>query len=125
MSRFMVGNLFLLVSVSAAVSAQILFKALIDEVQPAVLDLATLRRFLEGGRLPRGALASGLLVTGFLFWLLCLARLPLSYAFPVASSSIVLVTLFSVLVLGEPSTPRIWAGTLLVLIGVVLLAPAR
>ena len=66
-----------------------------------------------------------MLVAGFLFWILCLVRLELSYAYPVACSSVLFVSLFSVIFLGETVTPRMWIGTAFILVGLVLLMPKK
>ncbi len=58
------------------------------------------------------------------FWALCLSRLSLSYAYPVASTSVLLIAVFSVVVLGEAISLKMWAGTALILVGIVLLRPA-
>jgi uncharacterized membrane protein len=42
----------------------------------------------------------------------------------VASTSVLLIAIFSVVVLGEAINLRMWAGTALILVGIVLLRPA-
>jgi drug/metabolite transporter (DMT)-like permease len=123
MSRFVIGNLFLLLSMVCATASQVVLKALIDEVQPGEVSWSTVKLFLTPERLLRGGASMVLLVAGFAFWVLCLVRLNLSYAYPIACSSVLLVALFSVIVLGEPMTARTWIGTVLVLAGVIFLAP--
>ena len=125
MSRFMIGNVFLVISMVCAASSQILIKALIDEVRPGGLDWSVVQSFLSGGRLLRGAGAGVLLVAGFVFWILSLGRLDLSYAYPVACTSVLLISFFSVIVLGESMTLRMWAGTALIVVGMVLLTPGH
>jgi len=125
MSRFLVGNLFLLLSVVGATGGHVLLKSVVDEVKTSGLGWETVRALGDAGRLWRGGAGAALVVVAFLFWLLALTRLDLSYAYPVACSSLLLVTLFSVLFLGEPVTARIWVGTVLVLAGVALLMPAK
>jgi drug/metabolite transporter (DMT)-like permease len=125
MSRFAIGNVYLLLSVSLATGSQVLLKRLIDEFQRDADLCASLRAFATPAHLARGALATGMLVAGFLFWIACLVRLDLSYAYPIACSSVLLVALFSVLFLGEPVTLRVWLGTLLILGGLVLLTPRQ
>ena len=73
----------------------------------------------------RGSIALLLLVSGFLFWVLSLTRLDLSYAYPIACSSVLLVALMSAIFLGEAVTLRMWSGTVLILIGIALLTPPR
>jgi drug/metabolite transporter (DMT)-like permease len=124
-TRFLTGNLFLLLSMVCAVSSQILLKALLDEMQPAPSGWRWIAELLSPERIVRGGLSAVLLVAGFLFWVACLVRLDLSYAYPVACVSVLFVTLFSVVVLGEPVTVRMWAGTALIVVGLILLAPAK
>lgn len=123
MSRFMVGNLFLVASLVSATASHIMLKALIDQMQTGSLSWSAVSQLLTAPRILRLAAAVALLVVGFLCWLLCLTRLELSYAYPVASSSVILVTAFSIVVLGESVTWRMWLGTILILVGVVLLRP--
>jgi drug/metabolite transporter (DMT)-like permease len=123
MSRFMVGNLYLVLSMLCATASHILLKGLIDQVQPESLSWSELSQFLTAPRLLRLVSAGILLVGGFLSWLACLARLDLSYAYPVASTSVLLVAAFSIAVLGESVSWRTWLGTVLILAGIVLLRP--
>jgi len=125
MSRFVVGNVFLLLSMTCAAGSQLLLKAVLDEVGEEGLGRRSLTLLLEGTRPLRGAAGAAMLVAGFLFWIAALTKLDLSYAYPIACSSVLLVTLFSAIFLGEPVTARTWAGTVLILAGVVLLAPHR
>lgn len=61
-------------------------------------------------------------VGGIFFWLLALNRVDLSYAFPFASLSYVLVFFFSWLLLGERiSMPRV-VGMLVICLGIILVA---
>ena len=125
MSRFLIGNLFLLLSMISAASGHILLKGVVDEMKSSELGWQTLQLLGSAGRLWRMGGGALLVVVAFLFWLLSLTRLDLSYAYPVACSSVLLVTLFSAVFLGEPVTPRVWIATLLILGGVALLAPSR
>jgi drug/metabolite transporter (DMT)-like permease len=125
MSRFVVGNLFLLLSVVGATGGHVLLKSVVDDVKSSGLSWETVQALGTASRLLRGGAGAALVVVAFLFWLLALTRLDLSYAYPVACSSLLLVTLFSVIFLGEPVTLRIWVGTVLVLAGVALLMPTR
>jgi drug/metabolite transporter (DMT)-like permease len=123
MSRFMTGNLFLALSMLCAASSQVVLKALLDDVRPQTLDWPTIQLFLAPGRLWRGCASLTLVVMGFAFWVLCLTRLNLSYAYPIACTSVLIVALLSMAFLGEPMTPRMWIGTGLVLVAIILLAP--
>ena len=101
-----------------------MIKALIDEAGDKGLTLSSLFALFTGPKLFRSLIAGSLLVAGFVLWALCLSRLSLSYAYPVASTSVLLIAIFSVVVLGEAINLRMWAGTALILVGIVLLRPA-
>ncbi len=127
MSRFVVGNVFLVLSMLCGAGSQILIKGVLDEVRWGDLDLSwrTFQMFLAEGWLLRGGAGAVLLVAGFVFWILCLVRLDLSYAYPIGCSSVLLVALFSGLFLGEMVTLRVWSGTFLILIGIILVVPTK
>jgi drug/metabolite transporter (DMT)-like permease len=125
MQRFVVGNVYLLLSMVSAVSSQILLKALIDELQPLISGLRELPGAFDGPRSMRLAASLALLVAGYGFWVLSLTRLNLSYAYPIACCSVLVAVLLSVLFLGESVSPRQWIGTVLLLTGAVLLMPTQ
>ncbi len=124
MSKFAVGNILLFASMLCTTASHIMIKALIDEAGDKDLTLSGLFALFTGPKLFRSLIAGSLLVAGFLLWALCLSRLSLSYAYPVASTSVLLIAIFSVVVLGEAINLRMWAGTALILVGIVLLRPA-
>ncbi len=125
MSSFARGNVFLALSMLCSAGSQLLIKRVVDDARSSsasglgLLELLTPPRMLTGGA---GVL---LMVAGFVFWLLCLTRLKLAYAYPIACASVVFVTLFSALFLHEVVTERTWLGTALVVLGVVLIGPSR
>jgi len=123
MTRFLAGNILLLLSLACASTSQVILKAVLRGVDPPGLAWSSWQPFLAPERFLRGAGAMTLIVCGFIFWVLALARLELSYAYPIACSSILFVALLSAVFLGEPITPKMWAGTIVILIGVVLLTP--
>jgi len=57
-------------------------------------------------------------------WLRILAEVPLSIAFPIASTNFLGVALASAVVLGERVGPRQWAGAALITCGVIVVAQA-
>jgi len=59
---------------------------------------------------------------GVFFWLLALNRADLSYVYPFASLSYVLITLASWLLLHEAVPPLRWIGLVVICIGVMLVA---
>ena len=124
MSRFLFGNLFLLLSMVCAAGGHILMKGAIDQVRSEGLSWQTVRLLCSGERLLRGGGGAIMIVAAFLFWLLALTKLDLSYAYPVACTSVLLVVFFSSIFLGEPVTARTYLATALILGGIILLAPA-
>lgn len=123
MSKFLVGNLYLLVFMVLSSGSQVLLKELIDQAPPFQFTWDWLRSFATRPTLIRGFAASSMMGVGFVCWLLCLTRLSLSYAYPIACASVFFVTLFSLFFLDETITPRIWAGTALIVLGIALLIP--
>ena len=124
MSKFAMGNILLFGSMLCTTASHIMIKALIDEAGEESLTLSSLFALFTGPKFLRSVVAGLLLVAGFLLWALCLSRLSLSYAYPVASTSVLLIAVFSIVVLGEAISPKMWAGTVLILVGIVLLRPA-
>lgn len=61
-------------------------------------------------------------VGGLFFWLLALNRADLSFVYPFASLSYVLITLASWGILHESVPPLRWAGLVVICVGVVLVA---
>jgi multidrug transporter EmrE-like cation transporter len=60
-------------------------------------------------------------LAGFIYWFAILHRFNLSLAFPMASSSlIILTTLFSVVFLKEELMPWNWFGLVLIISGIIL-----
>lgn len=123
MSPFLAGNLFLFGSMVFVTASHIMIKALIDQAMAESLTWNTLGQFLTTGRIVRGGIAGVFLVSGFLAWIVSLTKLDLSYAYPVASTTVLFISLFSVIVLGESLTSRMWIGTGLILFGIILLRP--
>ncbi len=125
MSRFFVGNLFLALSILMAAVSQVMLKALMSELDPNAGIVQKLQQLLVSSRLWRAALVATLIVAGFLCWVTCLSKLDLSYAYPIACGSALLITLLSVMFLGETVTWHVWVGTFLIMLGTVFLAPSK
>lgn len=125
MSKFLVGNLFLGLSVLLSSSSQVIIKKLMTELDANDGLVAKIQQLLVAARFWRAGLAGVMIVVGFLAWVVCLSKLDLSYAYPIACGSALLVTVLSVVFLGETATPKMWAGTLLIMVGTVLLAPSK
>jgi drug/metabolite transporter (DMT)-like permease len=125
MSPFAVGNIFLLLSMLCSAGGHLIVKLTMDDARTASAAGATWQQLLTLPRLLRGGSGLSLVALAFVFWLLCLSRLDLSYAYPIASASVLFVTLFSAVFLREVVTPRVWLGTVLVIAGVALIGPSR
>jgi drug/metabolite transporter (DMT)-like permease len=125
MSRFALGNVFLLLSMLCTAGSQLLIKRVLDDARLNSAAGATLLELLTPARLMRGGAGLLLMAAAFVLWMLCLMRLDLAYAYPIACASVVFVSLLSVAFLHEVVTPRAWLGTALVLVGVILIGPSR
>jgi len=125
MSTFWIGNSYLLLGMFCTAGSQIVFKALFNETGPLEFNGSFVQALCYPGRVLRVLAFLALFVAGFVFWMMSLSRLNLSYAYPVACSSAVIVTLFSMLFLGEAVSIRGWCGTVLIVLGTLLLTPSR
>ncbi len=67
-------------------------------------------------------LATALMATFFVLWLMALSWSDLTYVLPFTALTYVLNALLAPYFLGEVVTPLRWAGTVLVFIGVILIA---
>ena len=120
MSHFVIGNIFLVLSILATSIGQVLIKEIYVSVPAEITTSELLRFILTTYRIWCAGLAGSLIVVGFMFWVLCLHKLPLSYAYPIACSSALVVALFCVLFLGETVTWQLWVGILLIALGSAL-----
>jgi drug/metabolite transporter (DMT)-like permease len=120
MKPFVVGNICLVLSILSTAAGQVVIKALSTGLPAGIPPAETCRLLLLTDRVWRAGLAALLVVAGFAFWILGLHRLPLSYAYPLACSSALVVTLLSVVFLGEHVGWRLWTGTLLIALGAAL-----
>lgn len=111
-----------LISVSLSAAGQMLLK--IGMTAPVA------RQALAQGLTPQalGVLGSPPLLggltcygVGMLLWLVCLSKLPLTSAYPLVSLAIVLVLGLSVLFLGETLSSAKIVGSVLVVLGVVII----
>lgn len=123
MSGFVVGNVFLLTSLLLASVSQVAMKALLNRMDMQELSLSALRQ-QDLGVFAMAAVIGVMIVGGFVFWALSLTKLNLSYAYPIACSSALLVALLSAVVLGETVTLKTWMGTLLIVVGTALIIPS-
>ncbi len=122
MSGFLIGNIFLGLSLLFASISQVALKALLNRLDSSALSLSLLRE-QDLGFLAWLVLIGAMIVAGFLFWAFSLTKLNLSYAYPIACSSALLVALLSAFFLGEAVTLKTWVGTGFIVFGTALLVP--
>lgn len=110
-------------SILVGAAGQVLLKQGMDARGPVTLAAGRLGRIvwdmLRNGRLLAGM---GLYAVSAAGWLYGLARVDLSYAYPLLAANLVLVALGARLVLREPVPPLRWAGIALISLGIVLVA---
>jgi len=105
-------------SIGMSVSAQLLLRSGMAELS----ELSGVQLYVtavSSWPVPTGILCY---VVGTLVWLAVLSRLDLAVVYPLGSFNYVLVTLLSATVLGEIVSPLRWAGTALILIGILVIA---
>lgn len=79
-----------------------------------------LQLVLEVARTPKVVFGLGLFVMSATIWLIVLSRAPLSFAYPFAGLTYVLVTVFAKYALHEHVPSLRWAGIFLIITGIVL-----
>jgi multidrug transporter EmrE-like cation transporter len=111
-------------SVFMATAGQLLLKNGMQQVgYVGTKQLARPSKLLvEIGKTPLIWLGLALFVVSAAVWLIVLSRAPLSFAYPFAGLTYVLITLFSRFVLREHVAFPRWAGILLIVAGIVLVA---
>jgi drug/metabolite transporter (DMT)-like permease len=121
-SRAMLIGLILL-SVLLAALAQVTLKFGMNKVTArsgtAGLNAASLKAMVT-----TPAVIGGLVIFGFsaVIWLLVLSRASLSFAYPFASLSYLLIVLADRFFLHEQIPPLRWAGVFFIMVGIVLVA---
>jgi drug/metabolite transporter (DMT)-like permease len=115
----------ILLSVGLAAVAQLMLKTgmnrVNDELAPATFgfDGASLRTVVVQPYVWAGL---GLFGTSALVWLVVLSRASLSFAYPFAALTYVLILLFDALVLDETVPPLRWAGVGFIAVGIFLVS---
>ena len=121
MSQFWVGNLFLMLSMLTGAAGQVALKYVMNRTGTLSFDGRAVSSVFSTGSAPIAALAIVLLASGVFFWLASLNRLDLSYAYPVACASAILVVLFGVIFLDEAVNFRSCIAIMLIVLGTALL----
>lgn len=118
---FLTGNAWLAASILLASTGQVCLRAALREGDrlPAISRVA-LGEAPLGRVLLFGVAAAGI-VAGFVAWAFCLRHLAVSYAYTVACSSVVLVSVLGCLLLRERWSVSMSLGAALILCGTILL----
>lgn len=125
MTPFLYGNLLLLSSIILGAGSQVFFKLTFNETGPLRFDSSLLDQLGNARIMMFLALGAVMLIAGFLFWMASLTRLNLSYAYPVACGSALLVVALSAAFLGEAVTLKMWFGAAFVALGTGLLVNSQ
>lgn len=114
---------YILVSVLAGAIGQILLKKGMGSMGPLTLSVSKLPSLLwRIGTNPYVVVGLLIYVSGTVFWLTALSRVDLSYAYPFASLSYVVMLAASWLIFRENITAVRLLGTLVVGIGVFIIS---
>ena len=125
MSQFWVGNLFLMLSMLTGAAGQVALKFVMNRTGTLSLDGRAWASVFSTGSAPIAALAMVLLASGVIFWFASLNRLDLSYAYPVACASAILVAFFGAVFLDETVNFRSCVAIMLIVAGTAMLSSAR
>ncbi len=114
---------YILISVIAGASGQVLLKKGMGSMGPLTLSMDQLFNILwRIGTNPYVIIGLTIYVGGTVFWLAALSRVDLSYAYPFASLSYVVMLVASWQLFSEDITPLRLLGTLVVCLGVFLIS---
>jgi drug/metabolite transporter (DMT)-like permease len=118
-----IAIVYILISVLLGAVGQILLKKGMSSMGPLTLSLGQLGSILwRMATNPFVVLGLGLYVCGTLFWLTALSRVDLSYAYPFASLSYIVMLTASWLLFNENITPMRVVGSMVVGLGVLLIS---
>jgi uncharacterized membrane protein len=125
MTPFVFGNVLLFLSIMLGAGSQIFFKLSFNAVGSLRLDSGVWQQISNPRALLFLAVGFAMLIAGFIFWMSSLTKLNLSYAYPLACGSALLVVALSALFLGEAVTLKMWCGAALVALGTGLLVNSQ
>lgn len=117
----MIPFLIVAVAVCFSVTGELFLKAGMNQIGAFGFGdlLPTLGRIVTHPRILIGFASIGV---GAVFWLAALARVDLSWAYPMLSLGYVLVLLLSAAFLGESVSTVRWFGVLVIIVGVILVS---
>jgi len=114
---------YIMISVLGGAVGQILLKKGMGAMGPLTLSLGKLGEVLwRMGTSPYVIVGLAIYVTGTVFWLVALSRVDLSYAYPFASLSYVVMLVAAWLLFKEDLSLMRLAGTAVVCLGVLLIS---
>jgi drug/metabolite transporter (DMT)-like permease len=121
--RLNLAIIYILISVFTGAIGQIMLKRGMTDMGPITLTVDQLPMALWSMATNLWVIFGLLIyVTGTVFWLAALSRVDLSYAYPFASLSYVIMLAASWLIFHENITPLRLVGTLVVALGVILIS---
>ena len=114
---------YILISVVAGAAGQVLLKKGMGSMGPLTLSIDQLGNILwRIGTNPYVVIGLAIYVTGTVFWLTALSRVDLSYAYPFASLSYIVMLIASWQLFNENITVLRLLGTLVVCLGVFIIS---
>jgi multidrug transporter EmrE-like cation transporter len=118
-----IAIVYILISVLGGAIGQILLKTGMSQMGALTLSLNQLFNILwRMATNPFVVIGLGVYVMGTVFWLAALSRVDLSYAYPFASLSYIVMLIASILIFKENVTLLRLIGTLVVGLGVFLIS---
>lgn len=118
-----IAIVYILISVLGGAIGQILLKTGMSQMGPLTLSVNQLFHILwRMTTNPFVVVGLGVYVMGTVFWLSALSRVDLSYAYPFASLSYIVMLVASILIFKENITLLRLVGTLVVGLGVLLIS---
>ena len=117
----MIPLIIVVVAVCFSVTGELFLKAGMNDIGAFNLAnlIPTLGRIVTHPRILTGFVSIGI---GAVFWLAALARVDLSWAYPLLSLGYILVLVLSALFLGEAISPIRWIGVLVIVVGMILVS---
>lgn len=117
----MIPLLIVFVAICFSVTGELFLKAGMNQIGAFGFDnlLPSLGRIVTHPRILVGFASIGV---GAVFWLAALARVELSWAYPMLSLGYVLVLLLSAAFLGESVSAVRWIGVIVIVVGVILVS---
>jgi uncharacterized membrane protein len=123
MTPMMLTLILILIPTVTGVAGQLLLKVGMSQLGALEISIAAIPSLITRIILsPYIIVGLAIYFGGVFFWLLALNRADLSYVYPFASLSYVLITLASWLLLHEAVPPMRWIGLVVICIGVMLVA---